>query len=468
MTTIDLSGLWPHQVETYEFGVDKAVSFDTSDPGTGKSLPHAKIIETAVKNGQSTRVLIVCPKTLIRTTWYQEFTTHCPNITLAMAEAPEKNRIAAFEAQTDVVITNIDAVSWLIKQPVKWLKKVFGPKAILIIDESTAFKNPNAKRTKSMIKLSAYFTRRFLLSGTPAPNTITELWSQVYILDQGVRLGKRYTAFRNIMQAPINKGPFITWADKSDASLVTYGLIQDIVKHHKFDDVMPLVPELKHLTIKYELSTNHYDYYREFEKQAYLEFGNKSITAVNAGSLANKLLQLASGAVYSGDREWVVFDKGRYELIADLVEQRQHTVVFFHWYHQRMVLEEEFTARKLNYAVIDGTIKSTTKRAEIIADFQAGKYDVILLQPLSAAHGVTLTQADTVIWSSPTYQGDIYNQGIARIKRGVQRQHTQSLTIIAKDTKDEHCYDVFTGKKNKIDALNELFNLGLGELNEPI
>lgn len=464
MKNVDLSSLWPHQVETYEFGVDRSVSFDTSDPGTGKSLPHAKIVETAVKSGQCTRILVVCPKTLMRTTWYQEFTNHCPDVTLAIAEAPEKNRIAAFESDSNVVITNIDAVSWLVKQPDRWLKKVFGSKAMLIIDESTAFKNPNAKRTKAMLKLSAHFTRRFLLSGTPAPNSITELWSQVYVLDQGVRLGKRYTAFRNIMQAPINKGPFVTWVDKPDSSVMTYGLIQDIVKHHRFDDVMPLVPELKHLTVKYELAASHYEDYREFEKQAYLEFGNKSITAVNAGSLANKLLQLASGAVYSGDREWIVFDKGRYELIADLVEQRKHTVVFFHWYHQRMVLEAEFASRNLNYAVIDGTVKSTTKRAEIITDFQDGKYDVILLQPLSAAHGVTLTQADTVIWASPTYQGDIYNQGVARIKRGVQRQHTQSITIIGKDTKDEHCYDVFTGKKQKIEALNELFHSGLGEL----
>lgn len=458
---IKLDNLWPHQKEIYEFGVDKDAVFCTSSPGVGKSLPHAKIAEDAIKNKKSSRVLIICPKTLMRTTWYHEFNNYT-SLTLNLAEAPEKNRLAAFASKSDVVIINIDAVVWMMKQGERWIKKVLGSNAMLIIDESTAFKNPNSLRTKAMIKLSKYFTRRFLLSGTPAPNTITEIWPQVFILDQGARLGKRYTAFRNMMQSPINKGPFVTWVDKPDAAIITYGMIRDIVIHHEFDDVMTLVPELKHQIMKYDLSEKHYEVYKEFEKEAFLEIKDKTITAVNAGSLANKLLQLASGAMYSGDKEWIVFDRGRYELIADLVEQRQHTVVFFHWFHQRMVLEEEFTSRKLKYAVIDGTVKSTTKRSDIIEEFQNGEYNVILLQPLSAAHGVTLTQADTVIWASPTYQGDIYNQGIARIKRGVQRKHTQSIIIVGSGTKDEHCYEVFMGKKQKIEALNELFHQGLG------
>jgi SNF2 family DNA or RNA helicase len=195
------------------------------------------------------------------------------------------------------------------------------------------------------------------------------------------------------------------------------------------------------------------------EEQAYLEVRDKAITAVNAGALANKLLQLASGALYHDgeDKEWSLLDIGRYELIADLVEQRKHSIVFFQWKHQRDVLKQELTKRGITYGVIDGSVKSTTERAAIVTDFQAGKLDTVLLQPLSAAHGITLTQADTAIWASPLYQGDVYKQGIARIRRGLQRQNTQSIVILGKDTKDEHCYDVFVGKRDRIEALNDLF-----------
>jgi len=462
---INLSMLWPHQKETYEFGVEKNAVFCTSSPGVGKSLPHAKIAEWALKNKSCTRVLIICPKTLMKTTWYHEFTEHCSGITIGIAEAPSDKRKAVFDSNVQVVITNIDAVTWLYDQPERWIKKVLGNNAMLIIDESTAYKNPNSKRTKAMLKLSNFFTRKFLLSGTPAPNSIVEIWSQVFILDKGQRLGARYTAFRNVMQTPITRGSFTIWEDKAESATIIHALIKDIVIHHEFDDVMTLVPELKHRTLYYDLSTLHLDKYEEFEKNAYLEFANKDITAVNAGSLANKLLQIASGAVYTDEHNWVVFDQGRYDLIADLVQERQHSVVFFHWLHQRLVLEECFNKRNIKFSVIDGTVKSTGKRADIIERFQNGEYDVILLQPMSAAHGVTLTRADTVIWASPTYQGDIYNQGIARIKRGVQRQHTQSITILGKSTRDEHCYDVFIGKKNKIEALNELFQSSIKEEN---
>lgn len=454
---IDLQGLWPHQVETYNFTVGKEQTFCTSSPGTGKSLPHAKLAEHFIKHEGGSKVLVVCPKTLMRTTWSHEFAKFTPSLSIGIAEAPESNRVKVFEAQHDVVVLNIDGVTWLKDQPEKWLKKVLGSKSMLIIDESDNYKNPNAKRTKAMIKLSKYFHRRHLLAGTPAPNSIIELWPQLFILDEGARLGKRYTAFRNTMQYPINKGPFVTWIDKPDASKVTYAMISDLVIHHEFDEVMTQVPAMQHQVLYYELPKKHKKFYDDMEKQEYLEHKGKSISAVNAGSLANKLLQIASGAVYNDERTWSTLDSGRYELIADLVEQRKHSIVFFQWRHQRQELEKEYQKRGLKYAVIDGSIKSTKERAESIERFEAGELDTFLLQPLSAGHGVTLIKADTAIFASPVYQGNMFKQCIARIRRGLQRQHTQTITILGKGTRDEHCYEVFSGKVSKIEALNELF-----------
>jgi hypothetical protein len=382
MTEIDVSVLWPHQIETYEFGKERDAVFCTSSPGVGKSLPHAKIIEDAFKNKGCTRALIICPKSLIFSAWGQELGNHT-DLTFAAAEAPEEKRIAAFESDAQVIITNTDAVSWLIKQPKRWLLQVLGNNAILVVDESSTFKNPNAKRTKAFVKLSPFFTRRFLLAGTPAPNSITEIWSQVFALDGGIRLGKRFTAFRNIMQTPVNKGPFVTWVDKPEAQQVAYGLINDIVIHHEFSDVMDKVPALAHTTMSYELSSRHMEYYKKLEEEAYLELKGKTITAVNAGALAGKLLQAASGAVYTDGKgqEWQVLDRGRYELIAQLVQERQHSLCFFHWNHQRMVLEEEFNKAGITYDVIDGTVKSASKGAESVSRVETVEDDTLLLQP---------------------------------------------------------------------------------------
>lgn len=457
MNNIDLHGLWPHQVETFEFVSSRDRTFCTSSPGVGKSLPHAKIAEHFIKNEGGTKVLVVCPKTLMRTTWSHEFANFVPTLSVGIAEAPEANRKEVFEGSFDVVILNTDGVTWLNEQKESWVKKVLGSKAMLVIDESDSYKNPNAKRTKAIIKLAKHFHRRHLLSGTPSPNSIIELWPQAFILDDGVRLGKRYTAFRNVMQYPVNKGPFVNWVDKPEASKIAYGLLSDLIIHHEFDDVMTQVPAMQHQVLYYELPKKHKKYYDDMRKEEYLTHKGKVISAVNAGALANKLLQISSGAVYNDQGTWNTFDSGRYELIADLVQQRKHSIVFFLWKHQRAELEKEFTKRGLKYAIIDGSVKSTAERARVIAQFESGELDTFLLQPLSAAHGVTLIKADTVIFASPIYQGNLFKQAIARIRRGLQRQYTQSITIVGKDTQDEHCYQVFSGKLSRIEAMNNLF-----------
>lgn len=453
---VDLSMLWPHQHETYQYVLNHPLSFCTSSPGTGKSLPHLKVAETLLARGECSRVVVVCPKTLMRTTWAQEIQRYVPMFSYALAEAPDEQRRAAFISQCPIVIINSDGVTWLAKQPVPWLKQVLGPQAMLIVDESTAFKNPRARRTKALLRLAPLFTRRYLLSGTPAPNTVTELWAQMYILDLGQRLGRHFSKFRSLVQRPRSRGAFTLWEDIPDARILVKAMIEDVIIHHDFDEVMTLVPQLQHLVYYYELPPKHYQLYKQLERTAYLEYKHKQISAVNAGVLANKLLQAASGATYSDDQSYVVFDEGRYEYIVELVQERSHSLVFFHWHHQRDLLAQFLKKEDISYEVIDGTVTSTKQRAKIIEDFQAGKYQTLLLHPLSAAHGVTLTQADTVIWASPTYQHDIYQQGIARIRRGLQRQKTQSIIVLAKNTRDELCYETFVGRKEKNELFSEL------------
>lgn len=458
---VDLSGLWPHQVETFEFGKDLPAFIDGSDPGTGKSLGHAKLAESFL-NDQGSRILITCPKSLVRSAWQEEFTTKLPGISIALAEAPESSRRAAFESSSDVVIVNhsYDAFKWMAKNE-SFLKKRMGKKALIINDESTAFKNPNSQTTKAAFKIAPLFIKRHCLSGTLAPNSVVELWAQAKLVDDGARLGKRYTAFRNLMQRSEQRGPFAKWVDKEDSLQIAYGLLADILIRHKFEDVMLHVPRMDHRVIYYDLPKKHRTIYDKLVKELYLEFSGKSISIVNAASLAAKLLQCASGAIYNDpDREeksWTIVDSGRYELIGDLVEERKHSIVFFLWKHQKQELIKQFEARGFSYDVIDGDVKSAEIRDETRKKMQKGELKVLLMHPKSGAHGLTLTKATTVIFASPTYQADWYTQGAARIRRGVQDQVTESIIIVGRDTRDEVAYEVFTGKKNRLDALNRLF-----------
>ena len=458
---IDTSMLWPHQQATYDFGKDLPGLVDGSDPGSGKSLAHAKIIENHLENNKGTRALIVCPKTLVRSAWKQEFTTWLPNIDIALAEAPEDSRIAAFESDAPVVVMNVDGLKWLAHQGKRWVNKQLGDNAVLVCDESHTLKNPTAQRTKAAIAISKLFKKKHIASGTIAPNSVTELWSQMMIVDGGIRLGKRYFPFRNLMQDQIIKGRFSEWHDKPHAVDVVYGLLNGIVIRHSFDEVMKHVPSMDQRVVWYELGPKHMDKYRTLERDAYIEHRGKVVNAVNAAALAGKLLQCASGAIYSESderrREWTVFDSERYELIADLVEGREHCIVFWLWEHQRDELQKIFDKRKIVYGKLDGSVTSAVKREQTVNDLQEGKMKCLLMHPDTGAYGLTLTKATSVIYASPVYEAKRKIQGDARVRRGMQDKVTESIVIIAKDTRDEIAYQVFSGKRDRLDALNNLF-----------
>ena len=452
--------LWPHQKKTLQFAKNNSLVFDTSTAGTGKTPAHIRITAYRHLKEGVTRTLIICPKTLMQSAWANDLELFEPDLKYVLAYPPRESREEAFAKSSDIVIVNTDALKFLASKGKRWLKKMMGAKPAVIIDESSWLKTPGALRTKAAFEIAPSFTFRSILSGTPAPNTVTELWSQVKILDGGHRLGDRFTRFKHIMQEPVFCGGFTKWRDKPDANLIAYGLIHDITIGHRFDDVMTHVPPMEHRVLHHYLPAKHLKIYKELEKTSFLDLKDNTVTAFNAGVLANKLLQCASGAVYNDpthlERGWSVIDKSRYELIADLVEARQQTVVFFLWHHQKEEIARELKIRKIPFGILDSTVKDSYVRSETVSQFQEGNLRCILMHPKTGAHGLTLTKALTVIWASPTYNSDIKEQGDARIRRGKQDKPTESIVILARGTKDEHAYDVFVGKKTLMDSLNEL------------
>jgi SNF2 family DNA or RNA helicase len=183
----------------------------------------------------------------------------------------------------------------------------------------------------------------------------------------------------------------------------------------------------------------------------------KVVSAVHAASLRTKLLQIASGAVYNTDGEgaYSIVDTTRYELIGELVEGREHSVVFFNWKHQRDLLCKEFEARHLSFALIDGSVQQR-ERDRIVKDYQDGKYRTILLHPRTGAHGLTLTRGDTTIFASPLYEADLLAQGIKRIHRGVQDKVTNTILVEAKGTVEAKVYARLDDKTARMEDLLDL------------
>ncbi len=429
--------LWHHQ----EFTVDKfsrtQSGYDMSDPGTGKTVTHLSIYN---KRPSAGRCLVLCPKTLMLSAWGSDIERFFPHLTYSVADAT--NRFKAFAVDTDVVIMNIDGVKDLHKLKKADKAMLLSEFDHLVIDEITGYKNPTSQRSKAAVGISQYFDWRFGLSGTPCPISVTELHTPMMILDGGERLGKSWTKWRNAMQTPTQIGPkanHLRWDDRDDAHDVAMHLLRDVTVRHEFEEVMQGVPE-NHVDWKYfDISAKVRKHYDQLERESILRLEKHDITSVHAAAVRTKLLQLCSGAVYHSEAEYEVVDPYRYQLITDLVLEREHSLTFFNWKHQRDLLSEYFTKAGISFAVLDGDTPDRTTK-QIVDDYQAGKYQTLLLHPRTGAHGLTLTRGTTTIVASPIYEADILKQIKHRVYRGGQTQVTNMLLVCARNTVEELVY----------------------------
>lgn len=450
--SISKDPLWPHQSRSLAFFSARPRALDFSSPGTGKTAVQIRRYLARDKDTRK-RWLIVCPKTLMVAAWGEDIERFGPGLTVSFATA--ENREGAFQAKTDVVVINTDGVKWLNeKKNEKYLKQFDH----LTIDEVSSFKHPTSQRTKAMIRLRKYFSHRYAMSGTPNPNTVMELFVPSLIIDDGRRLGTSYSRMRAVMQTPEQVGPspdHLKWSDRPGANQAVNELLADITIRHAFEDVMTHVPANHRHVVHFELGKRARKAYDTMSVECLLAFGDEVVNAVHAASLRTKLLQIASGAVYDGAGGYKVIDDTRYELIADMVEDRAHSVVFFNWHHQRDLLTKHFAARKISHAIIDGTVPQKA-RDQIVTDYQAGAYQTLLLHPRTGAHGLTLTRGDTTIFSSPIYEADLMEQGLARIYRGSQDKVTNTVFIDAKNTVEQLVYARLYDKNASMQDLLQL------------
>lgn len=461
--TIKTPPLFKHQIESIEILSRLSSGFDASDPGTGKTRVQIEIFASRRARGGG-KCLVIAPKSLLRSAWEDDFAKYAPWLKVSVAFA--NNREEAFSKDADVYVTNTDGVTWLATKSPSWFKT--RDLETIIIDELSSFKHHTSQRSKALSKLRKYFKYRYGLTGTPNANTILDLWHQIYVLDDGQRLGSSFYQFRTSVCQPQQVGPqpqMIKWIDKPGAELAVGQLIKDITIRHKFEDCVD-IPENHQYTMQYHLSKLQASKYEQMEALAMTSINRQVINAVNAASVMTKLLQIASGAVYDETGNFAVVEHGRYELVSDLVQQRGHVVVFFNWRHQRDLLIEEFKKRGITYALIDSSV-SDKDRASAVNLFQKGFYKVLLAHPQSAAHGLTLTRGTTTIWASPTYNLEHFLQGNKRIYRISQTAQTETITILAAGTIEEKVYEKLMTKDERQASLLSILQEYKDEKSEP-
>lgn len=431
---------YAHQKTTTDFIVDTKCCLITSDPGTGKT--RAVLDAHAILGG---RTLVLAPLSILEAAWGEDISKFQPQIKYGVAYA--KNRAKIFEDDTnEMVITNFEAVNFLQKNP-QYCKQF----DTIVIDEFTAFKNREAKRSKNLNKIISYFTNRIAMSGTPNSNTILDIWHPVYLIDGGERLGARFYAFRHQACTPKFNGFANEWIDKPGIEEAVANKLSDISIRYALSDCMDL-PDNIVRTVNTKLTPNVQKQYKTLADESVLYTKSGTVNAVHAAARVKKLLQLVTGAVYDEDGVVQFVHQERYDIVMTLVAQRAHSLVAFNWKHERDALVEIAQKEGISYEVIDGSVKAE-KRSDIVARYQAGQIKVLFCHPQSAGHGLTLTKANTVIWCSPTYNAEHYQQFNQRIYRAGQTQKTETILIQARNTWEPEVYKKLNTKLGRMENL---------------
>lgn len=431
---------YAHQKTTTDFIVNTKCCLITSDPGTGKT--RAVLDAHAILGG---RTLVLAPLSILEAAWGEDITKFQPQIKYGVAYA--KNRAKIFEDDTnEMVITNFEAVNFLQKNP-QYCKQF----DTIVIDEFTAFKNREAKRSKNLNKIISYFTNRIAMSGTPNSNTILDIWHPVFLVDGGERLGSRFYAFRHQACTPKFNGFANEWIDKPGIEEAVANKLSDISIRFALSDCMDL-PDNIVRTVNTKLTPNVQKQYKTLADESVLYTKSGTVNAVHAAARVKKLLQLVTGAVYDEDGVVQFVHQERYDIVMTLVGQRAHSLVAFNWKHERDALVELAQKEGYTFEVIDGSVPAE-RRKDIVSRYQAGQIKVLFCHPQSAGHGLTLTKASTVIWCSPTYNAEHYQQFNQRIYRAGQTQKTETILIQARNTWEPEVYKKLNTKLGRMENL---------------
>mgnify|MGYP002512510904 FL=1 len=392
---------------------------------------------------QVRKVLVIAPKKVAEGTWTREKDKwdHTKMLRVSAVLGGQAKRIRALNTSADIYIVNRENVVWL----VDYYRNSW-PFDMVVVDESSSFKSHKAKRFKALASMGPHIERLVELTGTPSPNGLDDLWSQIYLLDGGERLGRRYTQFRERYFDPGERGPNVIYNYKAKPGSADSILekISDICISMKAEDYLQL-PEVIYHQVPVVLDTKAEKAYKELERKMVLELpgDEDDISVTSAAALSNKLLQLANGAIYDDGHRVHEVHGCKIEAFLELVEslQGKPALVFYNFQHDKERILKAVEKSSLRIREL------RTYRDE--DDWNRREIDILLTHPASSAYGLNLQQGGNhVIWFGLTWNYELYTQANKRLHRQGQNERVIIHHLVCTGTRDE---DVMKALESKED-----------------
>ena len=438
----------PHTYQTRlkDFIIENRYAFLTVDMGLGKTVTTLTAIQELLEDYvEISRVLVIAPKSVAENTWTSECAKwdHLAHLRVSVVMGDERRRIRALEAPADIYVINRDNVVWLTRHLGKrWTFDT------VIIDESSSFKNPASHRFKALRKVRPQIRRLILLTGTPSPNGHMDLWSQMWLIDMGQRLGRTLGAYRTRYFRPGRSNGHVVydWHLRPGAHEEISALMSDVTVSLKAEDWLE-VPDLIESDIRIALSEKESKAYREFERDQIMSLDGKDIEAVTAAALANKLLQFTGGAMYDTEHGWHVMSDAKLRALEDIIETAgdEPVLVFYQFRHELSRLLERF--KPLHPVTFSG-------EPDILRDWNTGRIRLMLCQPASVQYGLNMQAGGHIIvWYAPTWNLEQYQQANARLHRQGQERPVICYRLICEGTIDERVISAVNGKHSAQESL---------------
>jgi len=400
-----------HQKTTSAFLTMNRKAFCFNEQGTGKTASAIWAADFLLQQGKARRVLVICPLSIMDSAWRGDLETFAPHRSVDVAYGPAKKRKAIIEQGADFVIINYDGVH-IVSESI-----ASGGFDIIIVDEATHYKNVSTKRWKTLCRLVTDKTWLWLMTGTPAAQSPLDAYGLAKLVNPNI-VPRFFGSFRDMVMVRFTQ---FRWIAKETATDTVHRILQPAIRFTK-EECLDL-PDMVYVKRRVELTRQQLKYYQMLKKRMVMTISGSEVSAVNAAVVMNKLLQISTGGLYTDEGDALEFDiSHRYKVLREVIdESSQKVLVFVPFKHAIDILTDKLRNDGITTEFIRGDV-SVARRTDIFKRFQEQDNPrVLVIQPQSAAHGVTLTAANTVVWWGPTSSLETYAQANARVHRSGQK-----------------------------------------------
>lgn len=436
---------YPYQEEAIRRIIEQPATGLFLDMGMGKTVITLTAIEKLMYDYfEVNKALVIAPKRVAETTWPDEVKAwdHLRNLRVSVVLGSAEKRLKALQQEADIYVINRENVVWLVEAlGRRW------PFDMVVIDELSSFKSPKAKRFRALRRVRPKIKRIVGLTGTPAPNGLIDLWPQIYLLDQGERLGRTVTGYRARYFEPekmdSSRQIVYKWRLKPGAEKAIYRKLEDICVSMRAEDWLTL-PERIDRIIPVKLPDAAYSKYQELERQMLLTYADGDVVASTGATLAGKLLQMANGAVYDENKGVKEIHTAKLEALEDVLEAAngKPVLVFYTYQHDLDRILARFPQARLLDTEQD------------IRDWNNGTIELMLAHPAAAGHGLNLQAGGHIIaWFGLPWSLELYQQANARLYRQGQTNRVVIHHLVAQGTIDEDVMAALRDKEHDQNAL---------------